>query len=198
MDLWLLNSTIWYNTKWFTYVELLRTTYTLRRWCSSWWYQLTILSTWVHFPGSRIRTHMGKGENGQESHLLISMNPMRCVSTNQNIHSMLWVLGQAWWLCFYCFGALPCSSSMETKCVWFSFLFDWLIFYCIFYLFIFEMLSPSPVPPLQPPIPSFLPLLLWGCSPTHLPTPTSLPWHSPTLRYQVFTGPRASPPVDAR
>lgn len=38
--------------------------------------------------------------------------------------------------------------------IFFSFwLIDWLIFYCIFYLFIFEMLSPSPVPPLQPPYP---------------------------------------------
>ena len=30
---------------------------------------------------------------------------------------------------------------------------------------------------------------------THSPTPASLPWHSPTLRRQAFTGPRASPPI---
>jgi hypothetical protein len=33
-----------------------------------------------------------------------------------------------------------------------------------------------------------LPLLLWGCSPTHHPTPTSLPWHSPTMGHRAFTG----------
>ena len=55
-------------------------------------------------------------------------------------------------------------------------------------------LSRSPTPKL--PIPSPLPLLLWGCSPTHPPTPTSLPWHSPTLGHGVFTGPRASPLID--
>jgi len=42
------------------------------------------------------------------------------------------------------------------------------------------------------------PLILWRCS--HFPptTPTSTPWHSPTLAKGAFTGPRASPPIDAR
>ena len=35
-------------------------------------------------------------------------------------------------------------------------------------------------------------------SPTHPPTPTSLPWHSPTLGHRAFTGSRPSPPIDAR
>jgi hypothetical protein len=43
-----------------------------------------------------------------------------------------------------------------------------------------------------------LPLLLWGCSSTHPPTPTSLPSYSPTLGHLAFIGPRASPPIDVR
>jgi hypothetical protein len=42
--------------------------------------------------------------------------------------------------------------------------------------------------PLSIPFP--LPLL------TNPPTPTSWPWHSPTLGHQAFTGPRSSPPID--
>jgi hypothetical protein len=42
------------------------------------------------------------------------------------------------------------------------------------------------------------PLLLRRCSPTHLYTPTSPPWRSPTLRELAFTGPRAFPPINAR
>jgi hypothetical protein len=49
-------------------------------------------------------------------------------------------------------------------------------------------------PPQKSPVPSSLPLLLWGCSPTHSHLP---PWHSPTLGYWAFTGPGASPPTDA-
>jgi hypothetical protein len=48
----------------------------------------------------------------------------------------------------------------------------------------------------KPPIPSSLSLVLWGCFLTHLPTPTSLPCHSPTLWHQAFTVPEASPPID--
>ena len=50
----------------------------------------------------------------------------------------------------------------------------------------------------KPPIPSPLPLLLWGCFNTHLPTPTSLP--SIPLQwgiYQAFIGRRTSPSIDA-
>jgi len=72
------------------------------------------------------------------------------------------------------------------------------IFYWIFSLFTFQMLSPFPVSPQETPISRPLPLLLWGCSPTHPPTPASPPWHSPTLGHLAFTGPRASPFTDDR
>ena len=52
------------------------------------------------------------------------------------------------------------------------------------------MLSPFLVSPLKTPYPFPLPLL------TNLPTPTSWPWHSPILGHRIFTGPRASPPID--
>ena len=32
---------------------------------------------------------------------------------------------------------------------------------------------------------------------TNLPTPAYLYWHSPTLGHRAFSGPRASPPIDA-
>jgi hypothetical protein len=51
--------------------------------------------------------------------------------------------------------------------------------------------------PQKPPIASPLPLLLWGCVPTHPPNPTSPPSYSPTLGHWVFTGPRASSPINA-
>jgi hypothetical protein len=72
-------------------------------------------------------------------------------------------------------------------------------FYWIFSLFTFQMLSQkvSLPPPQKCPISSPPSLLLWGCYPTHSPTPASLPSHSPTLGHQAFTGPRASPPIDA-
>ena len=66
----------------------------------------------------------------------------------------------------------------------------------IFYIFALQMLSSFSVSPLEPPLPFPFSLLLWGCSPTSPPTPTSLPWHSPTLGNQAFTGPRASFPID--
>jgi hypothetical protein len=53
-------------------------------------------------------------------------------------------------------------------------------------------------PPQKLLTPSLLPLLLWGCSPTHPPNPTSLP--SIPLHwgiYRAFIGPRTSPPIDA-
>jgi hypothetical protein len=33
---------------------------------------------------------------------------------------------------------------------------------------------------------------------TNPPTSASLSWHSPTLRHQTFSGPRASPPIHAQ
>ena len=58
------------------------------------------------------------------------------------------------------FRVYPCS-------LWIVCLFVCLFFYWLFYLFTFQMLSPFPVFPPQPPY-SISPLLLWGCSPpTH-------------------------------
>jgi hypothetical protein len=51
----------------------------------------------------------------------------------------------------------------------------------------------------NPPIPSpTFPCFYEGVPPPHPPTPISLPWHSPTLGYQDFTGPRVSPPIDVQ
>jgi hypothetical protein len=58
------------------------------------------------------------------------------------------------------------------------------------------MLSPFPVSPPHTPIPSHLPLLLWGYSSSHLSILISPPWHSPTVGHHVFTGQRASSPID--
>jgi hypothetical protein len=73
--------------------------------------------------------------------------------------------------------------------LWFLFNF-FLLFYWILYIFTFQVLSHLLVSPLEP------------SSPTHSPiypaTPTSLTGHSPTLGYLAFTGPSASPPIDAR
>ena len=52
------------------------------------------------------------------------------------------------------------------------------------------MLSPFLVSPLKTSYPLLLPLL------TDIPTPTSWPWHSPTLGHKAFIEPRASLPVD--
>jgi hypothetical protein len=61
------------------------------------------------------------------------------------------------------------------------------------------MLSPFLVPhPWKSPVLSSLPLLLWGCSTTQLPSPTSLPSVPlPWGIYGAFMGPRAFPPIDA-
>ena len=48
------------------------------------------------------------------------------------------------------------------------------------------------VSPLKTAFSTPYPLLLL----TNPPTPTSWPWHSPTLGYRAFTGPRASPSID--
>jgi hypothetical protein len=60
---------------------------------------------------------------------------------------------------------------------------------CFLYLH-FKCYPLSFFPLWKPPMPSPLPLL------TNPPTPASLSWHCPTLGYQAFTGPRASPPID--
>jgi hypothetical protein len=57
------------------------------------------------------------------------------------------------------------------------------------------MLASFLVPP-KPPILS--PSLFFYKGAPHPPSPIFLPWHSPTLGHQAFTGPRASLPTDAQ
>jgi hypothetical protein len=69
-------------------------------------------------------------------------------------------------------------------------------------LFTFQTLSLFLVPlPWKLPILFSLPLLLWGCFPTHSSTHpctrASQPWHCPTQGHRAFPWPRASSPIDA-
>jgi len=68
------------------------------------------------------------------------------------------------------------------------------LFFGLFYLFIFQMLSPFPVSPPQTlhPIPPPLSLLFASA------TPASPFYHSLMLGHQAFAGPRASLPIDVR
>jgi hypothetical protein len=51
--------------------------------------------------------------------------------------------------------------------------------------------------PCPPPDPLSHPPSSWFYEGAPPPTNSpSLPWHSPTLGHQAFTGPRASPPID--
>jgi hypothetical protein len=85
------------------------------------------------------------------------------------------------------------SSTLSFLLSLFLFCMDISFFYLIFSLFTFQMLSPFLVscPKIPYPFPP---------PPLHLlpnpPTPTLLSWHSPTLEHRIFTGPRASPPID--
>ena len=90
--------------------------------------------------------------------------------------------------CFYLMIEL-CSEVLDCLLHF----FNW-----IFYLFTFHMLSHFPVsnPKGSYPFPTLsasMRVLL-----NSSPTPASLPWHFPILRHQVFTGPRASPQIDAQ
>jgi hypothetical protein len=81
-------------------------------------------------------------------------------------------------------------SQPYILCVLFAYLF---VFYWLFSLFTFQMLSLFLVSP-----PKTLPYTLPPFS-AHQPfSPTSAYWlwHSFTLGHRAFTGPRASPPID--
>jgi hypothetical protein len=66
-----------------------------------------------------------------------------------------------------------------------------ILYKCIFGYFIYiSNVIPFLGFPWKLPIPSHLTLLLWGCSCTYPPTPTSLSWHSPTLGHLAFKRPR--------
>jgi hypothetical protein len=77
----------------------------------------------------------------------------------------------------------PCQRVLllEFLILPFFFFLNWI------YRYIFQMLSPFLVSPRETPYP------------IHPPSPTSAspPWHSPTLGERAFTGPRASPAIDA-
>jgi hypothetical protein len=96
---------------------------------------------------------------------------------------------------FYEYIACYCSFlNISLLIGYFFFLFLMVILFIAISYFI-----PLPVYPSTNPIsPPSSPLLLWGCSPTHLPTPITLPLHSTTLGHLAFTGPRASLPIDTR
>jgi hypothetical protein len=81
--------------------------------------------------------------------------------------------------------------------LFFSFIFSFLCFFLGggFFIYISNVI-PFPSPSPETPYSISLPLFLWGCSPTHTPTPGSLPWNSPILGHGAFTGPRASPAID--
>jgi len=82
-----------------------------------------------------------------------------------------------------------------TTCFFFFFFF--LSFYWIFSLLTFQMLSPFSVSPLETPYHISPPPDSMRVLPQPL-TPTSSPWHFPTLGHWAFTGSRAFPPTDAR
>jgi hypothetical protein len=71
------------------------------------------------------------------------------------------------------------------------------IFYYIFSLFTFKMLSPFLVSPPKIPCPFPLPPASMRVFP-YPPTLASLPWHSPTLGHPAFPGPMASLPIDVQ
>ena len=78
--------------------------------------------------------------------------------------------------------------------LWFFPPLIWYFLYLHFKCFLDSLIPPSR----KPSMPSSLPLLLWGCSSTHPPTPTSLPTISLHWSiYWAFIGPRTSPPIDA-
>ena len=77
---------------------------------------------------------------------------------------------------------LNCPSSLAAP-VSLLFVFS---FVGYFLYFIWNVIPFPGFPFRKLPIPCSLSLLLWGCSPTHPPTPASWPWHSPPLRHEAF------------
>ena len=90
------------------------------------------------------------------------------------------------------------SSGRGLSTVWYD-VRETCFFLVGYFIYLhFKMLSPFPISPSQTSYPTHYPLLLWGCSPSHPPTLTTPPCHSPTLGHRAFRGPRASPPIDDR
>ena len=65
-------------------------------------------------------------------------------------------------------------SSSDSHCYWHSIRKRY-FFYSLFTLFTLQMLSPFLVAPPKIPYGILLPLILWGCSSTHPPTPVTPP-----------------------
>ena len=65
-------------------------------------------------------------------------------------------------------------------------------------LFTFQRLSPFQVSPPETSYHITPPLASMRMLPPPPPTPTFLPWHSPTLRHRIQTGPRTIPPTDVQ
>jgi hypothetical protein len=64
----------------------------------------------------------------------------------------------------------------------------------IFFIYISNLIPFPSFPSENPLSPLHLPASMRIV--THPPTSASLPWYSPTLGHQAFTGPRDSPPID--
>ena len=71
------------------------------------------------------------------------------------------------------------------------------VFSYIFFFIYISNVIPFPGIPLGATYPIPSPAASMRVFP-HPPTSTSVPWHSFTLGHPAFTGPRASPPIDAR
>jgi len=88
----------------------------------------------------------------------------------------------------------PPIAEASTEVFFFFLPFDggYFIYLCLKRYPLFGFLSRNPLS--HPPSPCFSE----GVFPKHQPTPASLPWHSPTMEHQTFTGLRASPSIDAQ
>jgi hypothetical protein len=100
----------------------------------------------------------------------------------------------------YCLGLTDPLLHLSNREHWRQMLRG--IFFEYFLIGYFLYLHFKWYPLYQPPLPSTYPITpspaSWGCYLTHPPTPTSPPWHSPTLGHWAFIGPRAAPPIDAQ
>jgi hypothetical protein len=79
------------------------------------------------------------------------------------------------------------NTDEQTQHTWKEKRKYFLHFYWLFYLFTFLMVSPFSVSPSQPPSPSPASMMVLSHPPTH-----------PLLGHRASTGPRASPPMDAK
>jgi hypothetical protein len=187
--------------------------YVSRDWTEAWW-QVCFLSHWVNSLAPKsfiwgwelLVVFCSVFEPGSHYIFLPGLGSL-CRSGSFWTHrnqptSTYWVLelkahtttipGFYWLFSVYFFFSFLFFSFLFFSFLFFSFLS--FSFFLSFFLFIRYLLYlyfkcyPLSWFPLWTPYP--LPLL------THPPTPTSWPWHSPTLGYRSFTGLRTSPPID--